>query len=128
MSNPQRPSNDLLFQDPYTWSTLPSYTVPPSNHSTFHAPTDPTFTDRALPTWDASTWTQPLFPTLDATPTGSPDLGSQSFPDGLMFDMPIWVNTKRNPKCLQLISTAYYLALGELVTERIIQGLIRRSI
>ncbi|KAJ5210811.1 hypothetical protein N7472_000950 [Penicillium cf. griseofulvum] len=53
---------------------------------TFNAPTDAAFTDHA------STSTQPLFPsTLDASLNApldtSPDLGPQSFPDELMFDI-----------------------------------------
>ncbi|OQE13769.1 hypothetical protein PENFLA_c043G03705 [Penicillium flavigenum] len=75
--------NDLLYHDPSTWSTLPSYPIPLSNEQfTFHAP-DSTHTDCAVLSWDASTWTQPLFP-LDA----SPDFGPQSFLDGVTFDIP----------------------------------------
>lgn len=44
---------------------LGQHYLPTPFPSTFHAPTDPTFTDRALPSWDASTWTQLLFSTLD---------------------------------------------------------------
>ncbi|KAJ5193256.1 hypothetical protein N7449_009398 [Penicillium cf. viridicatum] len=43
VSNPEHPSNDLLFHDPSTWSTLASYPVLPSDDQfTFHAP-DPTY-------------------------------------------------------------------------------------
>ena len=87
-SNPEQPNNDLLYHDPSTWSTLPSYPVPPSNDQFTLHPPDPTYTDRAVLSWDtstSSTWTQPLFPLdLDA----SPELGPQSFPDGVTFGIP----------------------------------------
>ncbi|KAF3015454.1 hypothetical protein E8E15_004011 [Penicillium rubens] len=75
--------NDLLYHDPSTWSTLPSYPIPPSNDQfNFHAPNS-THTDRAVLSWDASAWARPLLP-LDA----SPDFGPQSFLDGVTFDIP----------------------------------------
>jgi hypothetical protein len=83
VANPGHPSNDLLYHDPSTWSTLPSYPIPPSNDQfNFHAPNS-THTDRAVLSWDASAWARPLLP-LDA----SPDFGPQSFLDGVTFDIP----------------------------------------
>ncbi|OGE46705.1 hypothetical protein PENARI_c118G11162 [Penicillium arizonense] len=90
-------SNGFLFHDPYAWSTLPvSYSVPPpsENQFTFHAPPpDPTFSDRALLSWDAATCTQPLSPsTLDA----SPDLGPNFSPEELAFITPSMLTPRDN--------------------------------
>ncbi|RDH36401.1 hypothetical protein BDQ94DRAFT_157858 [Aspergillus welwitschiae] len=106
-----------------------SYSVPPpsENRFTFRAPPpDPTFPDRTLLDWDAATCTQPLSPSnLDALP----DIGPDFSPEELNFRHPIWVNPTRQPECLRLIhSAAYSLTLGQLIAERIIEGLIRPSI